>query len=72
MNRGDWVSFINEVVDSKYADDVGARRLGKWIALVVRDVLKGKTAGLSPEALNLRSTYTVKHSKDINAEMAKK
>jgi len=72
LNRGNWVAYINAVVDSKYARDVGARRLGKWIALVVRDVLKGKTSGLSQEALDLRSTYTAKHSKDLNREMAKR
>jgi len=72
LNRGDWSGYINAVVDSKYAGDVGARRLGKWIALVVRDVLKGKTTGLSQEALDMHATYTTKHSKDINAEMAKR
>lgn len=72
LNRGDWATFINEAVDSKYARDVGARRLGKWIALVVRDVLKGKTTGLSPEALDMQSNYTSKHSKEINREMAKR
>jgi hypothetical protein len=72
LNRGDWAGYINAVVDSKYARDVGARRLGKWIALIVRDVLKGRTAGLSPEALDMQSNYTSKHSKEINREMAKR
>jgi LysM repeat protein len=71
LNRGDWVAYINAVVDSKYARDVGARRLGKWIALVVRDVLKGKTSGLSQEALDMYSTYTTKHSRDLSSQMAK-
>jgi len=72
LNRSDWVGYINAVVDSEYARDVGARRLGKWIDLIVRQLLKGKTTGLSHEALNMRSTYTVKHGRDINREMAKK
>lgn len=71
LNRGDWTAYINAVVDSKYARDVGARRLGKWIALIVRDVLKGKTTGLSPGAIDMHSTYTVKHSRDLNSQIAK-
>jgi len=71
LNRGDWAKFINEIADSKYASDVGPRRAGKWIALVVRDVLKGKTSGLSKEVIHMLSTYTTKHSKDLNAQIAK-
>lgn len=70
LNRGDWIAYINAIVDSKYAEDVGARRVGKWIGMIVHDILKEKTSGLSAEAQKILFTYTAKHSIDLNTEIA--
>lgn len=72
LNRGDWIGYINAIVDSKYARDVGPRRVGKWIGMIVTDVLRGKTSGLSPEAHEILSTFTAKYKKDLNEQLARK
>lgn len=72
LNRGDWVSFMNAIADSKYArDDVGPRRVGAWFKLIIRDLLHGRTTGLSQEARDILAHYTSKYKKDIDAQMAK-
>ena len=57
-------------MDSKYVEDVGARRVGKWIGMIVHDILKEKTSGLSAEAQKILFTYTAKHSIDLTTEIA--
>lgn len=71
LNRGDWAGFLNAVVDSKYANDVGDRRLGTWIAVVVRYVLHDDISWLSPESLKMYQGYATKHWQDITTQISK-
>jgi len=68
--REDWIEFANEIADSNYAREVGARRAWLWIE-ALRELGESQTRvpmkikALSDEAEKLAITYRTKYKHEV-------
>lgn len=66
----DWITFANEIADSNYAREVGARRAGLWIDALRKlaekeNSIPMKIKPLSAEAYKLATTYRTRHKQEV-------
>lgn len=71
--REDWITFANEIADSNYAREVGARRAWLWID-ALRELGEANTQipmaikTLTPEAEKLAIKYRTRHKQEVEWE----